>query len=105
MAPVIEASGFAVDPSPVISEPVAPSTLIVRAYASESTSGLPFLHRLPVIGYAFGTKSKSKDRTELVVFMTPRVIYDTNQILEATDELKSRFRKLVKVMKKDERNN
>ncbi len=76
---------------------------IINESEAESTAGLPYLHRIPVLGYAFGTKSKSKDRTELVVFMTPRVIYDTNQTIEATEELKGRFRKLVKIMQKDER--
>jgi hypothetical protein len=31
--------------------------------------------------------------------MTPRVIYDTNQITDATEELKSRFRKLSRLLK------
>ena len=56
---------------------------------SQSSSGVPFLHRIPILGAAFGSKSISKARTELVVFLTPRVIYDTNQISDATDEIKS----------------
>ena len=34
----------------------------------------------------------------MVIFMTPRVIYDTNQIVDASDELKSQFKKLRSVM-------
>jgi general secretion pathway protein D len=30
----------------------------------------------------------------MVVFITPRVIYDTNQLVEATEELRSGFRRL-----------
>ena len=47
----------------------------------------------------FGNKSLSKDRTELVVFLTPRVIYDTNGIADATDELKSKLKHLTKMIK------
>ena len=36
----------------------------------------------------------SKERTEMIVFMTPRVIYDTNDISEASDELKGRVQRL-----------
>ena len=38
-------------------------------------------------------------RTELIVFFTPKVIYDMNNINEASDELKSRVRKLSRYMK------
>lgn len=67
---------------------------IINETEAQSSAGLPYLHRIPILGYAFGAKSRTQDRTELVVFMTPRVIYDTNQVTEATEELKSRFRKL-----------
>ena len=64
-----------------------------------STSGVPFLNRLPVMGWVFGARSYSKARTELVVFLTPRVIYDTAEITEATDELKSRLKQINRFMK------
>ena len=64
---------------------------------SQSSSGVPFLHRIPILGAAFGSKSISKARTELVVFLTPRVIYDTNQISDATDEIKSGLKHIQKL--------
>jgi general secretion pathway protein D len=54
---------------------------------------------LPVIGAAFGSRSYGKERTELIVFMTPRVIYDTNEISEASEELKGRLRRLRKYIR------
>jgi type IV pilus assembly protein PilQ len=35
---------------------------------------VPFLGDLPVIGYLFRTEAKIADRTELIIFITPRVI-------------------------------
>jgi general secretion pathway protein D len=70
---------------------------IISETNSVSSSGLPLLHRIPIIGAAFGSRSYSKSRTELIIFMTPRVIYDSNQMSDATDELKGR----IKHMKKD----
>jgi general secretion pathway protein D len=64
-----------------------------------STSGIPLLHRIPFIGAAFGSKSVTKTRTEMVVLMTPRIIYDTNQIAEASEEVKSGFKRLRTLMK------
>jgi len=54
---------------------------------------------LPLIGPLFGVKTGSKERTELVIFLTPRVIYDTNQITEASEQLKDQMRKLKKIYK------
>jgi general secretion pathway protein D len=64
-----------------------------------STSGIPTLHKLPVVGNLFGSRSKSKERTELVIFMTPRVIYDIPEIIEASDEIRGRFKRLNKILK------
>jgi general secretion pathway protein D len=66
---------------------------------SQTSSGVPFLQRIPLLGAAFGSKSISKARTELVVFLTPRVIYDTNQISDATDEIKSSLKHIQKLDK------
>jgi general secretion pathway protein D len=60
---------------------------------------VPLLHRIPWIGAAFGSKSTSKARTELVVFLTPRVIYDTNQMVEAADEIRNNMKKVTKLIK------
>jgi general secretion pathway protein D len=62
-----------------------------------TTSGVPGLNRIPLLGFAFGTRSYSKARSELIIFITPHVIYDTNQMADATDELKGRIR----IMRKD----
>ena len=62
------------------------------------SSGVPLLHRIPLLGAAFGSKSVSKSRTELIIFITPRVIYDTNQVQEATDEIKSNLKRIQKMI-------
>ena len=72
---------------------------IINESNTYSSSGIPFLHRLPVIGAAFGSRAYGKERTELIVFMTPRVIYDTNEISEASEELKGRLRRLRKYIR------
>jgi type IV pilus assembly protein PilQ len=42
---------------------------------SESGKGTPFLSRIPVIKWLFGTRSKTKARTKLSVLIRPTVIY------------------------------
>ena len=72
---------------------------IISETNSVTMSGIPLLHRIPILGAAFGSRSYSKSRTELIIFMTPRVIYDSNQMSDATDELKGRIKHLKKDIK------
>jgi general secretion pathway protein D len=72
---------------------------IIQENNLQSSAGVPFLHRLPGIGALFGAKTITKDRTELVVLLTPRVIYDTNQMVEATDEIRSNMKRVQRLSK------
>ncbi len=72
---------------------------IIQNNMTQSTAGIPFLDKIPYIGFLFGTKTTTKQRTELIVFLTPRVIYDTTQMLDATEELKEKVQGLQKLMK------
>jgi general secretion pathway protein D len=72
---------------------------IITEKRTESSGGVPVLHRIPILGAAFGAKSYNSSRTELIIFLTPRVIYDTNQIIDASDELKTNLKLVQKLMK------
>ena len=72
---------------------------IIDERSTMSSSGIPLLHRIPVLGGAFGFRSYNKERSELIIFITPRVIYDANQMADATDELKGRIRAIKKDIK------
>jgi len=41
---------------------------------SSGESGVPFLRKIPLIGWLFGSENKSKSRTELMFFITPRIL-------------------------------
>jgi general secretion pathway protein D len=77
---------------------VAIGGIIMEKYA-ESNGGIPLLYRIPIIGPLFGSKSITTSRTELIIFLTPRVIYDTNQMVDATDEIRSSLKTINKLMK------
>jgi general secretion pathway protein D len=64
-----------------------------------TTTGVPFLIHIPVIGGLFGSKSTSLSRTELIVFITPKVLFDTNQLLDATEEIKDSLNHIKKMFK------
>jgi general secretion pathway protein D len=70
----------------------------IQEQDTNTVTGIPILDRIPGLGLLFSSKSVSKARTELIVFLTPRVIYDTNQLVDATDEIKTNMKKLQKTM-------
>jgi general secretion pathway protein D len=74
----------------------------IQEQVSHDSNGIPVLQRIPLLGALFGSKNMAKARTELIVFLTPRVIYDTNQISDATDEIKSMMKKMQKMMREEQ---
>jgi general secretion pathway protein D len=58
--------------------------------------GIPILKDIPLLGQLFRTDSRVVERTELLVFITPRILTDGATSVEATDQLRTAFRKLEK---------
>lgn len=63
-----------------------------RKNISDSKERIPFLGELPGIGKLFGTTDMSDDKTEMFVFITPKIITDPNKDFERIkqEELKKR---------------
>jgi len=72
---------------------------IISDTSTNSSTGIPGLARLPGVGVLFGSKSTAHSRSELIIFMTPHVILDESDLIEASNELKDRVRKLRKYVK------
>lgn len=56
-----------------------------------SSSGLPLLSKIPVIGALFGSQNITRSRTELVIMITPRVVANAAQAQEVTNELRRKL--------------
>ncbi|UPG87500.1 type II secretion system secretin GspD [Luteibacter aegosomatis] len=59
-----------------------------------SDTGIPGLNRIPIFGRLFGSTSRTRDRTELLVLITPKVITDGNDAKQVTDEYQRKFESL-----------
>jgi general secretion pathway protein D len=64
---------------------------LIREVVTYDSTGIPLLSKIPLIGAAFGTQSFNRERTELVLVITPKIISDPAQAREATQELKERL--------------
>jgi type IV pilus assembly protein PilQ len=47
---------------------------IYQSDVSESERGFPLLRKIPLIGYLFKSKELSRQKNELVIFLTPRIL-------------------------------
>ncbi len=48
---------------------------LISESKNEQSAGVPGISSVPLIGWPFRSWSKSVDRTELVIFLTPKVVY------------------------------
>jgi general secretion pathway protein D len=65
---------------------------LIQERATNESSGLPWLHEIPVVGALFGVDGESTRRTELLVIITPRVIYNETELRNVSDEMRSHIR-------------
>jgi general secretion pathway protein D len=59
-----------------------------------TSQGLPLISRIPIIGGLFGDQKLTKNRTELVMFITPRVVDTEADMKGIIDELRKRMEKI-----------
>lgn len=68
---------------------------LITESKSQGRSGIPFLSKIPVLGYLFGTTTDKFNKTELLLMVTPHVI--NNQ--EEADAVTREFQDKVKTVK------
>jgi len=93
----------AINPNPVVNSRSAQTTVVVgsgesivlggliREDTNRSSTGIPLLSKIPIIGAAFGAQGWNRTRTELVLVITPKIVSDTSQAREVTEELKRKL--------------
>lgn len=59
-----------------------------------ASAGLPLLSRIPIFGGLFGDQTLQNDRTELVLFITPRIVENDSDIRGAIEGLRRRMENL-----------
>lgn len=74
---------------------------LIQDSITTSRNRIPLLGDIPGLGYLFGTTSRSKEKTELIVLLTPRIVPDTQSAREAARELREKLGDLRQSFKKD----
>ena len=69
---------------------------IIQGNQQDNNQGIPLLRSIPILGSLFGYTAKSDTRTNLLVFLTPKIVYDAETLQKISDDLKTRQEKLLK---------
>ncbi|EIL98647.1 general secretion pathway protein D [Rhodanobacter thiooxydans LCS2] len=67
---------------------------LIQQAEGNTDTGIPGLNRVPVLGRLFGSTNRSRNRTELIVLITPRVIRGGADAKQITDDYQSKFESL-----------
>ena len=67
---------------------------MIRENETRARGGVPALSDIPLFGALFSTTSEKRERTELMVLLTPRALEDDDQVRAASVEMRQRIRSL-----------
>ena len=67
---------------------------LIQDQQDTTDTGIPGLNRIPILGRLFGSTNRDHDRTELIVLITPRVIRNSEEARQITDDYQEGFESL-----------
>lgn len=65
---------------------------LIRENKSLAETGIPGLHKIPVLGSLFGKTANTGQRTELLIVLTPRVLENEQDARDISREMRQRLR-------------
>jgi general secretion pathway protein D len=68
---------------------------LIKQNEGTTDTGIPGLNRIPMLGRLFGSTSRDRNRTELIVLITPKVISSSDDARAITDEYQEKFESLA----------
>ena len=69
---------------------------LIQDQDQDTISKIPFLGDIPFLGWLFKTNHKERHKTNLMIMLTPRIIKDTRDMAEVSDQQKNRFSEELK---------
>jgi general secretion pathway protein D len=72
---------------------------LIAERVNEVQTGIPFLNRIPLLKHIFGRTVIEKNRTELVVMLTPRIVFDETDARALSDLYNERMGNIKELFK------
>jgi general secretion pathway protein D len=64
---------------------------LIRDNATTNNQGIPWLKDVPLLGFLAGTQNNTRQRTELLILVTPHVMHDQRDALSLTEDLREQL--------------
>lgn len=71
---------------------------LIKQKDDRTDTGIPVLNKIPVIGYFFGGKKVTKEKTELLIAITPHIINTRDLTTYFSEELINRLKTIKNIM-------
>jgi len=65
---------------------------LIQELTSNANEGIPFLSKIPLLGYLFGGTTDKYERRELIILLTPHVMRDLNEAGAVTSDYLQRMK-------------
>lgn len=75
---------------------------LIQETANNSKTGIPLMKDIPVLGYLFGATGKSKEKTELIVTLTPYLVRSREEGEQITNSFKDSLKDLKGLIKRSD---
>jgi general secretion pathway protein D len=73
---------------------------LIQESLTTGTKGVPLISKIPVLGALFGSQTFHRDRTELVLIVTPKIVSNPLQARDVTEELRAKMPSLEGMLPK-----
>lgn len=77
---------------------------IINNEGTSTQSGIPYLSKIPLLGYFFSNTTDSDSKRELIIMLTPHVIKDIGEAGAITEEYKQKMIEINRLLKRDDGN-
>ncbi|HME42758.1 MAG TPA: secretin N-terminal domain-containing protein, partial [Syntrophorhabdales bacterium] len=74
---------------------------LIREDTSKSLTGIPYLSKIPIVGYLFGGRESDVSRTEIIMLLKPHVLRNQDEAKGATSDFIDNFTERGSVKKEE----
>jgi general secretion pathway protein D len=75
---------------------------IINDEGSKTQSGIPYLSKIPILGYLFSNTRDEHGKQELLIMLTPRVVKNVSEAAMVTDAYREKMQEIKRLLKRDD---
>jgi general secretion pathway protein D len=77
---------------------------LIQDNIEKTSTGIPYLNQIPILGYLFGSHDDKRTKTEIIVLLTPHVVKNQKEAAGMTTDYINRLKRDNKNLKIDQYN-